>query len=167
MAEVNKAYAILIDPEARRRFDETGQADSAQDIDEGAVSILEQVIDDIFENERVPDERNFIAHLQQILKDGHIQIRAQRQSLRQKLDKIDRRLKKLTAKSERSLVIEVTRRTHAKLNEKYVGTSRAAEAIERALELVQETTDSTIETPSSNSHKDSVLQQLMNNWNQR
>lgn len=51
MAAVNEAYAVLGDPDRRRRFDETGSADAGQSVEDEATQLLAQIFGQAIQQE--------------------------------------------------------------------------------------------------------------------
>jgi len=145
MADLNRAYDILTDPEARKRYDETGSIGTVRSIDEEAVSILRQVVQQFIENERDMGNKNLVAFIQNAVSEARTQMDQQLNSNNRALKILSQKLEKLGGKEGATVLQDMFALAIRQKGEMLANLERGKLTMERCQEILKDYTDGTIE----------------------
>jgi curved DNA-binding protein CbpA len=134
MADVNKAYDVLVDPRRRAEYDEHGTIDGAPDVDKLARNMLSEAFEKSLEAAGV----NIVRVTGAALKDALGNITMNELSVRQQLRGLERRRAKVRTKDGApNIVHDIIDRKVKTLNEALNGAGLARKVVLRAQQLLK------------------------------
>jgi len=109
MAAVNKAYDVLIDCEARKRYDETGRTDKPDTLRDAVRNTLINVVAQLIEKNMIQDTVNVVATLNHGLDEAMRNLTGELARVDDKIERLEKKLEKIAAKGDASLLLDVMR----------------------------------------------------------
>ena len=100
-ALVRTAYDVLKDPARKQRYDETGEAGPATNVDQMAVQVIAQLFSQAVEQENI---KNPVASVKDHLENDHKTLAGQIEALDNKVALLEKRRKRLTFQGESNLL---------------------------------------------------------------
>jgi curved DNA-binding protein CbpA len=138
MAEVNKAYDTLIDPEARAHYDRTGATRGIDPLGAAVRDGLIQALTSLLERGRMADGNALLSELKAGFSSALNQANVQRATEEHKARQLRRRADRLSSKSGNTLLTDVIRGMADQLDEKVQKLTAGIAGLEAVLALLAE-----------------------------
>jgi curved DNA-binding protein CbpA len=138
MAEVNKAYDTLIDPDARAHYDRTGTTRGVDPLGAAVRDGLIQALTSLLERGRMADGNGLLAELKAGFRSALDQAKVQRATEERKADQLRRRADRLSSKSGNTLLTDIIRGMADQLDEKVQKLTAGIAGLEAVLALLAE-----------------------------
>ena len=139
MADVNRAYEILGDPEKRKRYDETGSTDQLPPLETRARAIAIEVLNKVIEEAQ--DHVNFIVTAISVVDQVHAKGAYELANARGKLERIQKRRDRIKGPAERNLAAMIFDEKIGKLTQQIASIEAERSALEKAREILSEYSD--------------------------
>lgn len=109
MAQINNAYDVLMDPEARKRYDETGRTDRQDTLRDAVRDMLISVIGQLVDKDMIQDTASVVGTLNQGINEAMQGLTRQLDQMSGKVERMEKKLEKIESKGEASLLLDVMR----------------------------------------------------------
>ena len=149
MAEVNTAYDILIDPQRRKEYDETGRTQRQNTLADAVRDTLVNTVTQLVERNMVQSSANMLAIMRKGMTDTMGEVRGQAEALGDKAERLEKKLAQITAKNGEQLLLDILSAKADELRGKKQQLDNAIIVLEATLKALECYDEPVIDQPMS------------------